>query len=325
MARLPAAVAAVRVAVRRSLAGLPAGGTVLVACSGGPDSLALAAGTAFVAPRAGLRAGLVTVDHGLQPGSAARAAELAECARAAGLAPVEVATVTVGAAGGPEAAARTARYAALDAAAERYDAPVLLGHTRDDQAETVLLALARGAGPRGVAGMPAVRGRYRRPLLGLPRATTVAACDQLGLAPWRDPHNTDPAYARSRLRSALDELESLLGKGFRSNLARTAELVAADTALLDEQADALLSTVDKDDGLAVAELAAAHRALRTRALHAYARRLGAPGTDLTAGHVAALDALLTDWHGQGPVYLPGAITVRRRAGRLTPPLPRRRV
>ena len=316
MAQLPPAVAAVRVAVRRSLFGLS--GTALVACSGGPDSLALAAATGFVAPRLGLRAGLVTVDHGLQDGSATRAERVADWARTAGFDPVEVATVSVGAAGGPEAAARAARYAALDAAAARHDATVLLGHTRDDQAETVLLALARGAGPRGLAGMPAVRGPYRRPLLDLPRATTVAACRALGLTPWQDPHNTDPTYARSRLRAALDDLESLLGKGFRANLARTAGLVAADTELLDAQAAALLSTVDKGDGLAVAELAAAPRALRTRVLHAYALRLGSPGTDLTAGHVAALDALLTDWHGQGPVYLPGAITVRRTGSRLVP-------
>ncbi|GAA4200141.1 tRNA lysidine(34) synthetase TilS [Actinocatenispora rupis] len=316
MARVPGATAAVRRAVRRVVA--DADGTVLVACSGGADSLALAAATAFVAPRAGLRAGLVTVDHGLQEGSAARAAGVAGWARAAGLAPVEVATVAVGRAGGPEAAARSARYAALDDAADRLDAVVLLGHTRDDQAETVLLALARGAGPRGLAGMAAARGRYRRPLLDLPRATTAASCAELGLIPWEDPHNTDPAYARSRLRSAMDELESLLGKGFRTNLARTAGLVAADCALLDEQAATLLSTVDTGTGLDVAALAAAPAALRTRVLRAFALRLGAPGSALTAAHVASLDALLTDWHGQGPVYLPGAITVHRRAGLLSP-------
>ncbi|HEY3503191.1 MAG TPA: tRNA lysidine(34) synthetase TilS [Actinocatenispora sp.] len=315
MTQVPPATAAVRRAVRRALAG--AEGTVLVACSGGADSLALAAATAYVAPRLGRGAGLVTVDHGLQDGSAARAAGVVGWARAAGLDPTEVATVAVGRDGGPEAAARTARYAALDDAADRHDAVVLLGHTRDDQAETVLLALARGAGPRGLAGMPAVRGRYRRPLLDLPRATTAAACAESGLTPWQDPHNTDPAYARSRLRAALDELESLLGKGFRTNLARTAGLVAADSELLDAQAAALLSTVDTGAGLDVALLSAAPAALRTRVLHAYARGLGAAGSALTAAHVASLDALLTDWHGQGPVYLPGAITVRRRAGRLT--------
>nr|BFE84646.1 hypothetical protein GCM10020093_072470 [Planobispora longispora] len=139
------AVADVRRAVRLALADLEPGDLVLAACSGGADSLALAAALAFVAPRAGLRAGLLTVDHGLQEGSARQAAEVVGLPL--GLDPAEVLTVEVGAAGGPENAAREARYAALAAAAGRLGAAaVLLGHTRDDQAETVLMRLSRGAG-----------------------------------------------------------------------------------------------------------------------------------------------------------------------------------
>src|SRR5690349_19131178 len=163
------AVAEVRGAVRACLADLTAGDLVLVACSGGADSLALAAAAAFVAPRLGLRAGGVTVDHGLQPGSAERAGEIAAQMTRLGLDPVQSVAVTVpppALAAGPEAAARTARYAALDEAATAHGAvAVLLGHTLDDQAETVLLGLARGSGGRSLAGMPARRGRYRRPLL----------------------------------------------------------------------------------------------------------------------------------------------------------------
>ena len=156
MAALPPPVAALRVAVRQALSGVRAQSSVLVACSGGADSLALAATVAFVAPRLDLRPGLVTVDHQLQPGSADRAAKLVAWAAERGFVPAEVAVVDVrGRPGGPEAAARDARYEALSAAAERHGAAaVLLGHTRDDQAETVLLALARGAGPRGLSGMP---------------------------------------------------------------------------------------------------------------------------------------------------------------------------
>ncbi|MGH3716921.1 MAG: tRNA lysidine(34) synthetase TilS, partial [Micromonosporaceae bacterium] len=271
MAGPPPAVAEIRVAVRRELADLRTtpDALVLAACSGGADSLALAAALAFVAPRIGLRAGLVTVDHGLQSGSAGRAQAVADWAKAEGLDPVEVATVSVGTDGGPEAAARTARYRALDQAAARLAAAaVLLGHTRDDQAETVLLALGRGAGLRGLAGMPARRGVYRRPLLGLSRATTQAACRELGLDPWQDPHNTEPGYARARIRTLLPELERAVGSGLAANLARTARLAAADEAVLSGLARRVLARVrDSDGSLDAAALAAHPPAVRTRVLH----------------------------------------------------------
>jgi tRNA(Ile)-lysidine synthase len=320
MARIPAPVAAVRDAVRRSLSELPPGALVMVACSGGADSMALAAATGFVAPRLRLRVGLVTVDHGMQEGSAARAAGVAEWARGAGFQPVEVATVDIaGLPGGPEAAARTARYAALAAAVERYRAAaVLLGHTRDDQAETVLLALARGAGPRGLSGMPYRKGPLLRPLLNVTRADTSKACAAQGLAVWTDPHNSDPAYARSRVRAgALPALIAALGPGVVDNLARTAGQLAADTAALDAQAAAALAGARTgDDGLRVAALAGLPDAVRTRVLHAWAAELGAPGAALSHRHVAALDALVVGWHGQGPTALPGGIVVARRAGDL---------
>ncbi|RZU50646.1 tRNA(Ile)-lysidine synthase [Krasilnikovia cinnamomea] len=318
MARISAPVAAVRQAVRAALGGLPRGARVLVACSGGADSLALAAATAFVAPRFGLEAGLVTVDHGLQEGSAERAARVAAWGRVTGFDPVEVATVEVAGPGGPEAAARSARYAALDDAALRWDAvAVLLGHTRDDQAETVLLALARGAGPRGLAGMPARRGRLLRPLLGVPRADTRKACAALGLSPWEDPHNADFAYARSRVRGqALPALVAALGPAVVDNLARTAELLAADTAALDALAATALAAARTEKGLSVAALAALDPAVRSRVLHAWARELGAPGGALSQKHVAALDALVVCWHGQGAAHLPGGAAVARRKGLL---------
>lgn len=317
MAALAPPVAAVRTAVRQALRGLE--GTVLVACSGGADSLALAAATAFVAPREGLSAGLVTVDHGLQAGSAERAAAVAAWATSAGLAPVEVATVTVSGAGGPEAAARDARYGALVAAATRLGArAVLLGHTRDDQAETVLLALARGSGPRGMAGMPVQREvdgvALLRPLLDVSREETRKACAALGLSPWEDPHNADPRYARARVRSgALPALVEALGAGVVDNLARTARLLAADAAALDELATQALERARRPGGaLDVAELAPLPDAVRTRVLHAWARERGAPPAALSHRHIAALDALVTAWRGQGPVHLPGGFPVARR-------------
>jgi tRNA(Ile)-lysidine synthase len=328
MAKLPPAVARLRVAVRTSIADLPQGALVLVACSGGPDSLALADTLAFCAPRMGLRAGLVTVDHGLQDGSAERAAEVATWAASAGLDPAEAVTVEVGGDGGPEAAAREARYRALDEAAQRHGASaVLLGHTRDDQAETVLLALARGGGPRGVAGMRAVRGIYRRPLLGIARADTHVACAERGLAPWADPHNHDPRYLRSALRPALDVLVETLGEDLVANLARTAALIGADTDYLDEAAREALEACRAEGGrveggrveggLDAKLLAALPAPIRQRALRAWVLESGVNGADLNHRHLDAVDALVADWCGQGPTFLPGGIAVRRSGGRLT--------
>jgi tRNA(Ile)-lysidine synthase len=319
MAWIPPPVATVRLAVRRSLSALPRGSVVLVACSGGADSLALAAAAAFVSHRLGLTAGLVTVDHCLQTGSADRAAEVVAWAHAAGFAPAELATVDVtGLPGGPEAAARTARYAALNAAATRHEATtVLLGHTRDDQAETVLLALARGAGPRGLAGMPYRKGVFVRPLLDVSRADTRKACAALGLTTWEDPHNTDPAFARSRVRAdALPALIAALGPSVVDNLARTASQLAADNATLDALAAAALTAARTDAGLSAESLVGLTPALRSRVLHAWAKELGAAGGALSHHHVRALDALVTEWHGQGPTTLPGGIAVARRAGYL---------
>jgi tRNA(Ile)-lysidine synthase len=319
------AVAGVRLAVRRALTGLDPGSLVLVACSGGADSLALAAGVAFEAPRAGLRAGAVTVDHGLQAGSAERAKALAARLETLGLAPVEVVAVEVGTRGGPEAAARSARYAALADCCRRLDAAaVMLGHTSDDQAETVLLGLARGSGARSLAGMPAVSGRYRRPLLDLDRTVTRAACAAEGLSPWEDPHNSDPAYTRVRVRQeALPALERALGPGVPAALTRSAKLLRDDADALDAWAErAMAECVDPggvshgDAALDVTRLAALPAAVRRRVLHRAALAAGSPHGALAAVHVEALDALVTDWHGQGPLQLPGRVSATRRCGRL---------
>jgi tRNA(Ile)-lysidine synthetase, N-terminal domain len=313
------AVADVRRAVRECLGDLPGGALVLVACSGGADSLALAAATGFVAPRLGLRAGLLTVDHGLQEGSAERARDVAALAPRLGLDPAEVLTVTVGRQGGPEAAARDARYAALAAAADRLGAAaVLLGHTLDDQAETVLLRLARGSGTRSLAGMPAVFGRYRRPLLGLRRRRTAEACAALGLDPWQDPHNADPAFARARVRHrALPALEDTLGPGVAEALARTARLCADDADALDVWAERVRARAAAEGGgLAVDVLAAEPPAVRRRVIQRAAVAAGARASALAAVHIEQVDRLITGWRGQRRVELPGGVSVLRRCGTL---------
>ncbi|MFE9309434.1 tRNA lysidine(34) synthetase TilS [Streptomyces sp. NPDC088353] len=295
---------------------------VLVACSGGADSMALASALAFEAPKLGIRAGGVTVDHGLQAGSDLRAEEVAQRLRGLGLDPVEAVAVSVGREGGPEAAARAARYAALDAAAERHGAhAVLLGHTRDDQAETVLLGLARGSGIRSLSGMAAVSGaggRYRRPFLHIDRQTARKGCMVQSLPVWDDPHNTDPAYTRSRLRhEGLPALEKALGKGVVEALARTAQLSRDDADALDAWACQAEATVRDDAGrLECAKLYALPPAVRRRILRRAAIDAGAPAGSLFARHIEEVDRLITGWRGQKAINLPGRVVAQRQGGRL---------
>ncbi|GAB3725698.1 tRNA lysidine(34) synthetase TilS [Nocardiopsis nanhaiensis] len=320
--------AAVRSAVRRVLSDLPDGTTALVACSGGADSLALAGAVAFEAPRLGRAAGAVTVDHGLQTGSDTRAKAVADIARGLGLDPVLTRPVRVSCGGGPEAAARHARYGALTAAvSEHAPAVVLLGHTLDDQAETVLLGLARGSGARSLAGMARRTGDYLRPLLDLDRVTVREACDLMGLRPWEDPHNHDPRFARSRVRhEALPALERALGPGIAAALARTAAMLRSDADTLDGLSDELYAEsselgADTEEGecvggLSVERLERADSSLRTRVLRRAALDAGCPASALTARHVRELDRLVTEWRGQAHIDLPGGIRGRRAAGRI---------
>ena len=289
---------------------------MLVALSGGPDSLALAAAVAFEA--AG-RAGAVIVDHQLQDASAAAADRAAAQAAALRLDPVRVVRVEVGAAGGPEAAARTARYDALAAvAAELGAAAVLLGHTLDDQAETVLLGLARGAGASSLQGMAPEAGLYRRPLLGIRRSQTEQACADAGLEPWHDPQNEDPAYARVRVRRAIMPLlEDELGPGVADALARTAEQLREDTDALDafalELVEDIVELEEAGVSLSAVALAANPAALRQRLI-----RLVAASefhVSLSRAQTLAVARLVTDWHGQGALDLPG-FTAERRGGRI---------
>lgn len=338
MVRVPEPVAAVRRAVRDALAGPPlfrakgtigrldgAKGTfsqndaVAVACSGGADSLALAAATAYVGAEQGLAVHGIVVDHGLQDGSRAVAARTADVVTGLGLASVRVETVVVDGPGGPEAAAREARYAALRAARPP-GAPVLLGHTLDDQAETVLLGLGRGSGARSLAGMTSWDDPWLRPLLGLRRATTRAACAAAGLEPWEDPHNTERRFVRVRLREeVLPLLEDVLAGGPEGGvaraLARTADQLADDDAALSSIAADLRAATETGDGqLDAGALLPAPAAVRRRVLRGWLTDAGV--RSLTDAHLRAVDALVGRWRGQGGPALAGGLEVVRRRGRL---------
>lgn len=316
MAGPPAAVAAIRRAVRASIKDVPF--PVRVAASGGADSLALAAAVSFVARRDGYGpiCGL-TVDHGLQPDSARRALTTAAILTDIGLEPVHILTVTVGTEGGLEAAARTARYTALQRSVWLQDGCVALGHTRDDQAETVLLGLGRGSGPRSIAGMRTYHRTWWRPFLHVPRATTVRACEALGLPVWDDPQNHDRAYRRVRLRhEVLPLLDDVLGGGVPAALARTAALLREDLDALDTLAEQWQAEHHATgEILPAAGLAELPGALRQRVL-----RLWLTGRfvhELTSVHLEEVGRLITDWHGQGPIDLPGGFSLARTSGTLT--------
>ncbi|MFJ6002095.1 tRNA lysidine(34) synthetase TilS [Arthrobacter sp. NPDC092385] len=291
---------------------------VLVACSGGPDSLALAAVAAHLAATGRCRVGAVVVDHQLQPGSGATSYRAAAAVRGLGLDPVEVRAVSVDRDGmGPEAAARSARYAALDEAAARLGAAaVLLGHTLDDQAEQVLLGLARGSGTRSLAGMPARRGLYLRPFLDLRRADTEAICGFYGLDPWHDPTNLDPAYARSRVRGeVLPFLEDRLGPGIAQALARTARILGQDADHLERlsaEAYAFLRIPGEDGSVLLPEdgLRALPAALRQRVLALAALELGAFQPSFE--RLRAAESLLGRTGSAGPVQLGGKVSVHRQ-------------
>ena len=311
------AVAAARLAVRRVLAERPAQ-PVLVACSGGADSLALLAATVFESRGRPWWVVGVTVDHALQEGSTERADAVAGQMAALGADETMTIRVSVEAPGlGPEAAAREARYAALSQAAERLGAGlVLLGHTSDDQAETVLLGLARGSGGRSIAGMR--RGyaeggvRFERPLLDLTRAETEQACRAEGIDWWEDPHNSDPRFTRSRVRHrVLPVLEAELGPGVGRALARTADLLQEDLVALEELADEALEAARTGDrGLDTELLRTRPRAISTRVLHRAAISAGARPAELTKQHVDALLDLMQGPRGR-ELQLPGHVTAYR--------------
>lgn len=310
---------------------------VVVAVSGGADSLALAAAVAFEAPKQHTDAHVVIVDHGLQDASADIAAKARQQCLELGYPSdrVQIRRVVVEpAADGVEAAARQARYHALwEAAREVGSDRILLGHTADDQAEQVLLGLLRGSGTRSLAGMRVERSGLLRPFIQDERAVpngpvrrrdTRAACRALRLEPWHDPHNDDRAYRRVQARQVLAELsEQLDAPTLGLSLFRTASLAARDADYLDSATERALREITGSDDpetwpsrWPVEALAALSPALRLRALRRLLVLCGARDSELAARHVNAVEDLLVNWRGQGPIQVPGHVQVQRRRGEL---------
>jgi tRNA(Ile)-lysidine synthase len=308
----------IRSAVRAELEMCSPGDVVIVACSGGADSLALSYAVAKEAEKFAVQVVGVTVDHQLQANSSAQAATVMRQLEAMGIGVREIIPVTVEVTDGMEASARRARYVALDGASLKHGAvKVFLGHTRDDQAETVLLGLARGSGTRSMSGMAPVMGKYVRPLLGITGQRSVAACLEVGLKPWDDPHNVDRHYLRVRVRlDAIPALEASIGPGVSAALARSAALLRDDADALDEWASREFGTLHPES-MDIGFLYELPRAVRTRLIRAGIYACGAPQGSVSADHVSAVESLVTSWHGQGEVSLPGGVKARRISGRLS--------
>jgi len=307
-----------RNAVRPFLENLTAGDSAIVAVSGGADSLALAYALIKEAPNLAITLIAVTIDHQLQTSSGEQAKRVQEQLKSMGYQEVIIEKVSVIEKSGVEADARTARYAALDSIAHAYGASqIFLGHTRDDQAETVLLGLARGSGTRSLSGMATVNGIYARPFLQLTRLQTVAACEEVAITPWNDPHNANEKFSRVRVRNkVMPVMEEEIGPGIAAALARSAAILRDDADALDEMAQAVISRVDLSD-LDCAALAELPRAIRSRVLRAAIYAAGAPNGSVSADHLSGVEALITSWRGQGEVSLPGGVKVARISGRLS--------
>lgn len=316
--RLTPAMADVRRAIRETwdATSVKAGDQILVACSGGADSMALAIAAKFEGDRAGVLVGAVIIDHQLQEVTKVVAADVSYKLTEAGLSPVVMRTIDVDQSieGGLEAAARTARYDELRVAAEAFDAKfVMLGHTLDDQAETVLLGLTRGSGPKSIAGMQRKNGLWLRPLLEIRRVTTEAFCRDSHVEFWNDPHNQDEKFTRVRVRkNVLPVLERELGPGIAESLARTGEILKDDLAYLDGQALAEFQRLGKVGSTAIVfeakELEQLPKVIRIRI---YQRTLELLGTTNSRIHLKSVDDLVENWHGQKELTLPGVRVIRK--------------
>jgi tRNA(Ile)-lysidine synthase len=309
-----------RRAVRNALAHFEPGDRILLAVSGGADSLLLAAATNLEAIKVGIQLNALVVDHQLQNGSGDVASNAKKQLIELGITATNVAQVLVHdnvGNGGLEAAARSARYKALDDEADRIGAvAIFLGHTEDDLAETVLLGLARGSGTRSLSGMAFQIGRYVRPFLELSRAQVLAACKESGIEYWSDPHNQDLSFARVRVRNEiLPIMEKEIGPGISKALARTSRILREDADALDLIAGELFTSLADPTQIPIELIDGVPSAVRKRVIKRAIEAMGAP--TLTAEQIMEVDALVGAWKGQGAVALAGGITARRDSGRLT--------
>jgi len=289
---------------------------ILFGCSGGADSMALA--LALFLEANGTKVIPIVVDHGLQPSSAEVTTQTISKLKDIGYTQIESAIAQVRITDGLEASARRARYQIFNQFIDTHQPKhFLLAHTLNDQAESVLLGLARGSGARSLSGMALENNIYVRPLLKISRQTTEAACHEGGVEFWSDPHNDDLKFARVRTRkNVLPNLEENLGPGITEALVRSADLLRDDADALDSFAREYFDQADPLN-LSVNELERLPRAIRSRVLRLAIYQAGAPSGSLSAEHINGAEALISDWHGQKELSLPGDVKLLRNSGRIT--------
>lgn len=259
----------------------------------------------------------VVVDHGLQSESAQITLRTIEQLKKIGFNQIESAKAQVVITDGLEASARRARYQIFNQLIDAYNAKYfLLAHTLNDQAENVLLGLARGSGSRSLSGMAVQNNKFIRPLLKITRSVTKAACIEGGIEIWHDPHNDDERFTRVRVRkNVLPVIENNLGPKIAEALARSSDLLRDDADALDGFAYEFFNQVDKLN-LEVSDLEKLPKAIRTRVLRLAIYNAGAPIGSLSADHINSVESLISQWHGQKEVALPGNVKVLRNSGRI---------
>ena len=302
-----------RRAVRPHLADISIGDRILVGVSGGADSLALAISLHAESEDRQLHIIPVILNHNLQSDSREIAERTLVTLNSLNITGGIIRDLQVEITDGLEASARRARYAEFTKVAEEFGADaIFLAHTHNDQAETVLLGLARGSGGKSLQGMAPRNGYYHRPFLNLTRATTEEICRENGAEFWSDPHNDSEEFLRVKVRKKLlPYMEELIGPGIADALVRTATILRQDGEALDEIANSYTG------GLDCANLAALPIAIRSRVLRAAIYAAGAPSGSISADHLAPVEALVTEWNGQGATSLPGGVKVERISGRLS--------
>lgn len=308
-------------AVQNLLKEFDAGDYVLVGCSGGADSLALVWTTLVVGKRLELKVGAIIVDHQLIPESNDVALNAKKQCEELGIQEVIIKKVNVEHNHeGLEAAARIARYEAFENVLHETNAQaILLAHTQDDQAETVLMRLTRGSGAKSLSGMAQVSGKYLRPFLHLRKKLVHDSLDLIGLKAWQDPANTDHQFLRVKVRHELmPKIVEVLGESAISSLDKTSQLLRLDNQALEELAQQFFESQKdvKTNGLEISELEKLPEAIRTRVLRIFAIASGVHPGPFSFEHIEAIDALVKNWHGQGNVDLPGFIQATRVNGSL---------